>query len=143
MQSTKSLPNGNINIAEFKGKTESFEKSRFNTKHNRSKFFCRLVTLQDLLRWGGCSAPETGTLRGISTAAAGKDILGISAGAVVVIGVPGFGAVACVADADAAAADADPRFDCDATLSWTGMLKALIWCIFVLYSPPFDDLNTT
>ena len=102
-----------------------------------------LATLPDLLRGGGCSAPETGTLGGISTAAGGKDILGISAGAVVVIGVPGVGAVACIADADAAVADADQSSDFDAALSWSGILKALLWCIFFLYSPPFDDLKTT
>ena len=117
-----------------------------------SKFFCRPVTLPDLfrgvtltdlLRGGGCSAPETGTLAGISTAADVRDILGISGSAVVVIGVPDFGAIACVADADAPVADADPSSDCDAALLWSGMLKGLIWCIFLLYSPLFDDINTT
>ena len=39
MQSTKSLANDNINIAKLKGNTESFEKTRLYTKHNRSKFF--------------------------------------------------------------------------------------------------------
>ena len=82
------------------------------------KVFGRLVALPDLLRGGGCSAPETGTSGGISTAAGGKDILGISAGAGAVIGVTGIigvtGAITCVADADAAFADADPSSDCDA-----------------------------
>ena len=44
----------------------------------------------------------------MSTAAGGKDIRGISAGAVAVIGVTGVGAITCVAEADAAVADADP-----------------------------------
>ena len=39
MESTKSLANDNINIAKLKGNTESFEKTRLDTKHNRSKFF--------------------------------------------------------------------------------------------------------
>ena len=77
--------------------------------------FGPLLTLPDLLRGGGCSAPETGTSGGISTAAGGKDILGISAGAGAVIGVTC--AVTCVAEADAAVADADPSSDCDAALS--------------------------
>ena len=75
--------------------------------------------------------------------AGGKDILGISAGAGAAVGVTEVGAITCVADADVAVADADPSSDCDATLSWSGMLKGLICGIFLLYSPPFDDLNTT
>ena len=55
-------------------------------------------------------------MAGISTAADVKDILGISGSAVVVIGVPDFGAIASVADADAPVVDADPSSDCDAAL---------------------------
>ena len=78
-------------------------------------------------------------------AAGGKDNLGISsgAGAGAAIGVTGVGAITCVANADAAIADADPSSDSGAALSWSGMLKGLICCIFLPYSSPFDDLNTT
>ena len=65
-----------------------------------------MVTLPDLLRFGGgCSAPETGTLGGISTATGGKDILGISAGAGAGAEIGVTGAITCVADADAVVAD--------------------------------------
>ena len=62
----------------------------------------------------------------VPTVAGGKDILAISAGAGAAVGVTEVGAITCVADADAAVADADPSSDCDAALSWSGMLKGLI-----------------
>ena len=138
MQSTKSLPNGDANIAEFNRKTSVSRKKLDLIQNTIAQ---SLWTSDSPLQI--CSAPETGTLGSVSTAAGGNDNLGISAGAGAAIGITGVGAITCVANADAAIADADPSSDSGAALSWSGMLKGLICCIFLPYSSSFDDLNTT